>query len=338
MSWLAVLGWTGLAALVVTTFLAALGSLNQTLYGASNFIERYLEAIADDDLARAAATPGVALDAEELAALGLPADVSTAMQRSGVATAAPEDIEIVEDVANDDGTRSVTASYRLEAAILTTTFQVRPIDPLYGVLNRWEFAVSPIAVVDVTAAHNPFFTVGTLTLDTRARKTGEELAAFDQTAPYLVVAPAVYSFAYDDVLLTAQPVDLAVEPSTRGAVTVDSQATPAFVERVQSQLNQFLDDCATQPTLFPTDCPFGVEIDDRVLSDPSWSISAYPIVTLIPGEDAFEMPPTAGVAHLSVELQSLFDGDEYTLEEDRTFTISLDARIRADGSISVQLK
>ncbi|WP_350348411.1 hypothetical protein ABIQ69_00355 [Agromyces sp. G08B096] len=337
-SWLAVLGWSGLGVLVVGAFLAALGALNQSLYGAPAFVERYLHAVADDEITIAATTPGVALDAAALEELGLPADVSTAMLRSGVVKAGPEDITITDDVAHENGSHSVTANYRLEAAIVSTTFEVQPIAPLYGVLNRWEFATSPLAVVDVTAAHNPFFTVGSLTLDTRARKTGDELAAFTQTAPYLAIAPAVYEFDYDDTLLTAQPVDLAVEPSTRAGVTVDAQATPAFVERVQAQLDQFLDQCATQPTLFPTDCPFGMEIDERVVEDPAWSISAYPVVTLIPGETAFEMPPTAGVAHISVELQSLFDGDYFTLEEDQTFTVSLDARIRADGSISVQLK
>ena len=166
----AVVGWAVLALIVVAAFLAALGALNQTIYGASSFVERYLEAIADDDIATASTTPGVALDTEELAALGLPADVSTAMFRSGVVESGPEDVRIVSDVALPDGSHTVTASYRLDASIVETTFDVRPIAPLYGVLNRWEFAVSPLAVIDVTAAHNPLFTVGSLTLDTRAAK------------------------------------------------------------------------------------------------------------------------------------------------------------------------
>ena len=142
----AVAGWAMLAMVVVGAFLAALGALNQTIYGASSFVERYLEAIADDDIAAAATTPGVALDTEELAALGLPENVSTAMFRSGVVESGPEDVRIVSDEANADGTHSVTASYRLDVAIVETTFEVRPIEPLYGVLNRWEFSTSPLAV------------------------------------------------------------------------------------------------------------------------------------------------------------------------------------------------
>ena len=334
----AVIGWAGLAVLLVGAFLAALGALNQTIYGASNFVERYLEAIADDDIAAASTTPGVALDAAELAAMGLPEHVSTAMFRSGVVEAGPEDVRIVSDVANPDGTHSVTASYLLDVSIIETTFDVRPIAPLYGVLNRWEFSTSPLTVIDVTAAHNPLFTVGTLTLDTRATKTGDELSAFTQTTSYLAIAPAVYEFGYTSTLLEAVPTSMAMAPASRFAVTVDSMPTTTFVERVQVKVDDYLAQCTTQQVLQPAGCPFGIEIDDRVVSPPVWTMVTNPPVTLAPGETAFEMPPTEGVAHISVELQSLFDGDFYTLEEDRPFQIALTASIRPDGSIAIQLK
>ena len=334
----AVMGWAGLAMLLVGAFLAALGALNQTIYGASNFVERYLEAIADDDIDAASTTPGVALDAAELAAMGLPENVSTAMFRSGVVEAGPEDVRIVSDVANPDGTHSVTASYRLDVSIIETTFDVRPIAPLYGVLNRWEFSTSPLTVIDVTAAHNPLFTVGTLTLDTRATKSGDELAAFSQTAPYLAIAPAVYEFGYTSTLLEAVPTSMAMAPASRFAVTVDSMPTTTFVDRVQVKVDDYLAQCATQQVLQPAGCPFGIEIDDRVVSPPVWTMVTNPPVTVAPGETAFEMPPTEGVAHISVELQSLFDGDFYTLEEDRPFQLALSASIRPDGSIAIQLK
>lgn len=331
-------GWAGLAVLVVGAFLAALGGLNQTVYGASSFIERYLSAIANDDIATASTTPGVALDAAELEALGLPMNVSTAMLRTGVVESGPEDVRIMSDVAHGDGTHTVTASYRLEDAIVESSFDVRPITPLYGVLNRWEFAVSPLAIVDVTAAHNPLFTVGTLSLDSRATKSGDELAAFTQVTPYLAIAPAVYEFSYSSVLLEAVPAKLQADVSARVPVTVDAQPTAAFVERVQVKVDEFLAECATQTVLQPAKCPFGIEIDDRVEGDPAWSIVTVPLVTLTPGETSFDMPPTEGVAHISVEVQSLFDGHRYTLEEDRPFTLALAATIQPDDTIAIQLK
>ncbi|WP_448006797.1 hypothetical protein [Agromyces bauzanensis] len=338
LSLVSVAGWALLAVFLVAAFLAALGALNQTIYGSSSFVERYLTAIAEDDIATASTTPGVALDAAELAELGLPANVSTAMFRSDVIQAGPEDVRIVRDVANPDGGHSVTASYRLDAVIVETTFDVRPLAPLYGLLNRWEFAVSPIAVVDVTAAHNPLFTVGSLTLDTRATKSGEELAAFTQVTPYLAIAPAVYEFGYTSTLLEAVPVALPVEPSARAAVTVDAIPTATFIERVQTKVDDYLQSCTTQPVLQPAGCPFGIEIDDRVVSEPVWTMVSNPVVTLTGGETAFEMPPTEGVAHISVEVQSLFDGEFSQLEIDEPFLLALSAGIRPDGSIAIQLK
>ncbi|WP_022889037.1 hypothetical protein [Agromyces italicus] len=334
----AVAGWVGLAALLIAAFLAALGGLNQSIYGASSFVKGYLEAIADDDIATASTTPGVALDDATLEELGLPADISSAMLRSGVVASAPEDISIVSDITNADGSHSVTASYRLDTEIAESTFEVRPIDALYGVLARWEFADSPLAVVDVTAAHNPLFTVGSLTLDTRATKTGDELAAFTQVAPYLAIAPAVYEFSYDSPLLAAPHTTVPTSAAEQVAVTVDAQPTPEFVERVQTKVDEYLAACTEQKVLQPADCPFGIEIDDRVTSEPTWSIISTPQVTLTAGEASFDMPPTEGVAHISVEVQDLFDGHYFTLEEDRTFTLALAATIRPDGSIAIQLE
>lgn len=335
---LSIAGWLGLAVLLVGGFIAALGALNQTIYGSSSFIERYLTAIANDDIAEASTTPGVALDEAELEALGLPANVSTAMLRTGVIESGPEDVSIMSDVARADGTHTVTASYRLADAIVQSSFDVRPIEPLYGVLNRWEFAISPLAVIDVTAAHNPTFTVGSLTLDTRALKSGDELTAFTQVTPYIAIAPAVYEVSYSSQLLEAVPVAVQADAAGRTAVTVDAQPTAAFVDRVQVTLDQFLNECAAQAVLQPAECPFGIEIDDRVTGDPQWSIVTSPQVTLTPGESSFDMPPTEGVAHITVDVQSLFDGHHYTLEEDRPFTVALAATIQPDESISIQLK
>lgn len=320
--------------------LAALGGLNQSLYGASAFVERYLDAIANDDIVSAEATPGVRLDPADLAGAGVPEDISTAMLRSGVLESGPEDVRVLADEPTGDaGARTVTVSYRLESSIVETTFEVRPIEPLYGVLNRWEFATSPLAVVQVTAAHNPLFTVGSLTLDTRANKTGDELLAFTQQAPYLAIAPAVYEFGYESTLLEAVPAELVTTPGTPAEVTVDALPTEEFVERVQAKVDEFLvDQCASQPVLKPAGCPFGVDVDDRVVTEPAWTIVESPAVTLVPGDTVFEMPPTPGVARVTFEAQSLFDGSFYQFEQDEGFMLALDARVRPDGSIAIQLK
>ena len=283
----AVVGWAGLAVLLVGAFLAALGALNQTIYGASSFVERYLEAIADDDIAAASTTPGVALDAAELAATGLPENVSTAMFRSGVVKAGPEDVRIVSDVANADGIalghrelppRRVDHRDDLRRAARSSRST--------ACSTGGSSPTSPLAVIDVTAAHNPLFTVGTLTLDTRATKTGDELAAFTQIAPYLAIAPAVYEFGYTSTLLEAVPDpdgDRAGVPARRSRSTPCPPTT--FVERVQVKVDDYLQQCTAQQVLQPAGCPFGIEIDDRVVSPPVWTMVTSPRRDPRPGRD-----------------------------------------------------
>ena len=80
----------------------------------------------------------------------------------------------------------------------------------------------------------------------------------------------------------------------------------------------------------------GVEIDDRVQGEPHWTMVTYPPVTLNAGPTAWVMPPTAGVAHLSVTVQSLFDGTVTQRESDEPFTLSLTSVvIRPDGSLDI---
>ena len=335
----AVVGWSLLAVVLVVAFVAAVGGLNRTVYGSSTFVERYLKAIADDDIGQVMDTPGVELTPAELEERGIDPTTSTAMLRSGVIDHGPEDVQIVSDVEGDDGERIVTASYRIGTVINESTYVVRPLEPLYGVLNRWEFAESPLAVTEVTVENGALFQVGSLTLDTRVGKTDEDLEAFTQSAPYLAIAPAAYEFAYDSQLLTAAPVELPVEHQGDNAVVVTTVPTDVFVERVQEEVDEYLSEtCATQQVLQPSGCPFGIVIDDRVVSAPEWTIVEYPVVTLTAGEDAFEMPRTEGTAHISVEVQSLFDGTFSQLEEDRPIVLSLTTWIKPDGSLAIELR
>ena len=105
------------------------------------------------------------------------------MLRSASSPPGPKTSRIVSDVANPTAaTRSPRATGSRPRS-RESTFEVRPLGPLYGVLHRWEFASSPIAVIDVTAAHNPLVHRRHAQLDTRAIKTGDELAAFSRRRP-----------------------------------------------------------------------------------------------------------------------------------------------------------
>ncbi|NYD67899.1 hypothetical protein [Agromyces atrinae] len=335
---LPIVGWSALTLVLVGAFIATIGALNMTVYGSSMFVQRYLEAISRDQISQILEIPGVALSDAELEERGLPADTSVAMLRAGVISTGPKDVRIVSDVAEENGDHTVTASYRLGSSITESTFTVSPLERLWGVLDSWSFTESPLSVINVTVQHGALFSVGSLDLDTRATKSGDELKAFSQSAPYLVVAPAEYELGYESTLLKAAPVDLSVAVGEPSEAIIDLQPTTEFVSQVQSEIDEYLAQCTTQQVLQPAGCPFGIAIDDRIRSEPVWTIVTNPVVTLTPGEDAFVMPATEGTAHISVEVQSLFDGDIEQLEEDRPIVMGLTVRIKPDGvSLAIEI-
>lgn len=311
--------------------------LNSSVYSASSFVERYLSAIAGDHVAEALHTPGVTLTSAQREALGMPATTSTALLQPGMLSAGPGQVRVTGDETASDGTHTVTVTFSLAGVASTASYQVSPRPALFGVVNQWAFAQSPLQLLTVTVQHHTHFTVGGITLDTRANGS-DEPSAFNQTGHYLAFAPASYQLSYSSQLVAASPTLVTVMPDQTNTATVDVQPTAALTEKVQRQLNDFLAQCVTQEVLQPTGCPFGEAIDDRVVSTPVWTIVANPTVTLAPGENGFVMPPTPGVVHLTVDVQSLFDGTTSTLSKDVEYEVALTVQLRDDGSIAIQLR
>lgn len=330
--------WVGAGLLWVGALVGTAIILGNTVYSAPAFVERYIAAIASDDIASALNTAGVDVDGSWLEEAGYSASTSRALLRSGVIDEAPSDVRVVSEEVSADGTHVVTLQFELGGVKQQSSFSVAPVEPLAGILPRWRFVESPLTVIDVTVQHGGLFTVGDLTLDTRAAKPIEEVDAFVQTAPYLAIAPARYVVSYDSPRLTAAPVGVDALPGELGVVSIDVQPTEKLVADLQKELDEFLAECVTQKVLQPAGCPFGAVINDRVLSEPTWSIVSNPVVTLVPGETAFEMPPTQGVVHLVVEVQSLFDGSLETVDRDETYQVGLLVTVRTDGSLAIQLK
>jgi hypothetical protein len=339
----AVVLWLCIAALLVAAIVSAWAAVARDVYGAGSFARGYLEALADDDAAAALALPGVALSSAELAEAGLPADSSDALLRSE-ALGTVEDVRLVSDVTTASGVHEVTFSYRLAGQPHRTAFSIVSGDRTFGLFPSWRFETSPLSVVQLTVAHTTGFRANGFELDTR--RVAEAAAgadgadgAFTSTIPLLTFTPGSVDFDVDTTYLSA-----AVETATTTEVAsvvdaaVTASATPDFVSELQQQIDGYLDGCATQQVLQPTGCPFGMLIRDRVDDLPVWSIANYPVVEVEAGDTGWQMPPTAGAAHLLVDVKSLFDGTVSTLDQDVPFILSAFVTIRDDGSLYIDLR
>lgn len=329
--------WTIAAVLVLALAGTGIGYgfLYRALYGPSAFVQQYLSLLATGRAADAMLVPGVAVDASTLTAAGLDPRASEALLRS-TALNALTDIEIVgEQVVG--GVTAVTATYRAGGYAGSSTFQVRS-DGWSGLAPAWRFATTPLATIDLTALGTMEFAVNGFTMD--KRQVSSSGAKADPTAmlPLLVFTPGLYAVTVDTDVSTASGLAvLADAPLTKVAVQVQADPTPAFVTAVQENITAQLQACADQQMLQPADCPFGRLIENRIASVPNWTIVTEPEVRLIPNGNDWQMQQSEGLARLSVDILSLYDGSVNPYQLDVPFVIGANVTVDADGTPQVEI-
>lgn len=306
--------WLGLLGALVAAFAGTVLILNATLFSASGFAGSYLSALQRHDVDGALATPGV---------VGLGKFGTELLDPAALGEL--DAIRLVSD--RDEGNGRHRLSYELElgGTKARTTFEVQYTGVRLGLFSTWSFAKSPLSVLRVTPLHDASFTVNGVTITSG----GGPNASSD----HQVLTPGLYTVAHRSPYLTADPVPVAATAGeTVIPTTVDIRANDDFVSLIQKQVDDFLDECTTQEVLFPTGCPFGQELANRVESTPVWSMTDYPSISIEPGAEpgTWVVPETAGAAHLTVEVRSLFDGSLSTFDEDVAFSVHWVMRL--DGS------
>ncbi|KQQ67220.1 hypothetical protein [Microbacterium sp. Leaf320] len=318
---------------------AALGAGGATLYrqfyGPSAFVVRYLDLLSEGRAADALRIPGVAVDRETLEAAGIGATASEALLRHS-ALAPLTDVEVVSEKSDGDKT-AVTVSYKAAEHSGITTFTVEQ-DGWAGVTPNWRFTDSPLAVIELTLRGADQFAVNGFEVDRRQVSfAGADAAPLDPL-PLLVFTPGLYSVTVDTVISDSDGVGVLAD-SPLATTPVDVQTTPTadFVSVVQQRVEEFLTACTSQQVLQPTACPFGLQVSNRIASLPEWSIANQPQVTVVPDGGHWKIPPTDAVAHVEVEIRSLFDGSVQEVSEDVAFQVNGSITILPDGSASIRV-
>ena len=328
---LTLLGIVGV--LLIAAVWAGVAAMGREFYSASAFVERYLSLLADGRASEALAVPGVAVASTELEAAGLPPYASDALLRRD-AMAALTDISVVSEVARE-GSTAVTVSYRAGTYDGTTTFDVVQAGSI-GLAPTWRFGTSPLAVMDLAVKGSMTFEVNGFEID--KRQVSPDGVDADPLAPValLLFSPGIYSVSVDTPISATPGVAVISDsPFTEVPVEVQAQPTEEFVSVVQERMNEFLLGCATQEVLQPTGCPFGFFVQDRIVSAPTWSIAQQPVVTLTPDGAGWAIPPTEAVAHIEVDIRSIFDGSVRRVNEDVPFIVTGTITIGPDGSATI---
>ena len=303
---------------VLGVILAGFGAtvlvLNSTLYSPTGFVRTYLDALVRHDLAAAIELSG---------GTAVTGDASQALLTRD-AMGELTDIRVVSDDEDASGIHFITVEYEADGVLGTTEFEVRRDGTLFGLFNDWAFVQSPLATVQITVQHEREFTANGVEL----------IGTQDVAEPYLVLTPTAIELSHDSKFYHADPEKVLVdEPGGTVDAAVDLKATPAFVAEVQRQVDDALTACTTQRVLLPAGCPFGETIVNRIVTEPVWSMTTFPLVTLVPdGRVAtWRVPPTAATAHLVVEVQSLFDGSISTFDNDVPFSVQYEVIVQQNG-------
>ncbi|MHC2998171.1 hypothetical protein [Microbacterium sp. HJ5] len=328
---LSLLGIVGV--LLVAATVAAYGAIEKEFYSPSAFVERYLAMLANGRAAEALTVPGVVVDSAELEAAGLPPTASEALLREA-ALAPLLDARVVSEQQDAEVTR-VTVEYEAGGYPGTTTFAIER-DGSIGLAPTWRFATSPLAVMDLVVKGSMVFSVNGFEMDKRQVSVDGADADPLAAVPLLVFTPGLYSVSVDTAISATPGVAvLSDSPFHDIPVEVQAEATDEFVAVVQDKVEQFLTGCATQEVLQPTSCPFGYVVQDRIDTLPQWSIVQQPTVEVTPDGAGWRIVPAEAVAHIEVDIQSLFDGSISSVSEDVPFVVEGSITVQPDGSASI---
>jgi hypothetical protein len=328
---LTILGVAG--ALLLGAFAAGAAVLYRDLYSPSAFVARYLDLLAEGDAADALAVPGVVTSAssDEDGPLA-PSDALLRRATLGHLS----DVEVVQEKPDGELTR-VTATYHAGGYSGETTFAVVQ-DGWIGLLPSWRFAISPLAVVDLTVHGSFQFSVNGFEVD--KRQVSPAGANVDPSAPLSLrlFTPGLYSVSVDTAI-AATPGAAVLVDTPRAGIPVELQAQPTdeFVAVVQERVEEYLTQCATQEVLQPTGCPFGYEVSNRIVDVPRWEIVQQPEVVVEPDGEAWRIRPTEATAHIDVDIQLLATGAIVLAQEDVPFTVTGAITVLPDGSVSIQV-
>ena len=321
--------------LLVGAVAAGIGALYREFYSPTAFVERYLSLLGEGRAADALAVPGVAPDSSELSAAGLPATASEALLRQA-ALSTLSDVKTVSEVQNGDVTR-VTVSYVAGGHAGTASFDVAA-NGWIGVAPAWRFAHTPVAVLDLTVRGSMSFSVNGFEVDKRQVSVDGVDADPLAPVPMLVFSPGLYRVAVDTPISSTPGVDvLADKPLADVPLDLQAKPTDEFISVVQDRVDGFLADCATQKVLQPTGCPFGYVVTDRIQGDPKWSIADGPKITVEPDGAHWEIPDTRAVAHITVDVVSLYDGSVQHVSRDVPFVVGGEITVLPDGTASIRV-
>lgn len=301
--------WGGVAAAILLTGSIAIGVVIATTATPAAHVERYLDALARDDLVSAA----------RLAGLQPPSPMPLGDEGE------PGIRQIISSTGEADGTVTVVAEYGTGQDAVRVPFRLEAAPPRVGFVPEWRFVSPPVVTFSVGADQHDRVAVNERHVV--ASRAGETVAV-------TIFIPARATVRLDEPLLRADPITLRAGLSAPSPVLLMVEADARLERAVQRELDRQLAECTTQRVLQPTGCPFGAEIDDRIIADPEWRLDDAPDLIIEPSDRAGIWSVRGeGAVQLAVTVQQLFDGAVVERDEAVGFVVRGEVVLEPEGPV-----
>ncbi len=268
---------------------------------------RYLEALADDDLADAARLAGLSPDAPR--PLGDDGE--------------PSIVRIIERIDLADGTARVVAEYGSEQDAVTAVFTLSRGPAYLGVIPVWQFSTPPVTTAEVGVDQHDRLRVNDSPVTTSDAGDPAEVSVF---VPSLLTARLV------EAHVRAPSEAIRVNGSSPTSIMLEATTTPDLQRVIAREVELFLLECTEQRVLLPTGCPFGRTVTDRVVDEPLWQLVSSPTIEIVTGSTPGRWG-VVGSAELRViaQVQRLRDGQLSDVDEIVAAAISGEVVLTATG-------
>lgn len=211
----------------------------------------------------------------------------------------------------------VPTSYTVHGVEQHTNYQLRSTGRQWLFFDQWEFVPSTLPTVQVSANTTNEVTINALPAPLTKGST---------TIP--VFAPAVVNAGFETPNFAASSRGLVVTDLAAKSTKVKlrTEPTKALNDEVNNQINTYLDSCASQQVLMPSNCPMSYSTAARVRSDSiHWNIVDYPSAEIVSYNGRWVLKPLTVKTRLDLTEQNLRTGayTEQSIEDSFGFTAVL---------------
>lgn len=275
-----------IAAAVVTIVV-----LNKTYFGPQQPVRDYLSALADGDGSKALGLLDAAVPDADAAVLDGPGLKASQSLLKNIEVSSPQPA---------DGNRvTVTVRYTVAGSAKSTDFLLEPGPTRWLFFGSWKFVPSSLPTLEASVVN-----------EDQATLNGVDVALPGGKNSFAVFYPGAYTAEYRSALFAAPAVTRTVTgpANTTPAVVLATGPTSKLLKQVDGKVRAYLDGCAKQQVLLPTDCPMSNYTDNRVVSAIKWTILSYPHVGISAYGGQWIMAPLSVKAQVEYKEQDLYTG------------------------------